>query len=141
MNFLFYRPQPHKTQMLQGYANKAERKRSQSVLPTPKPALSADGVKTAAARRTCAQKIQRTPQVNAERATSCVAAAAAALTLLNHASGAGNKRKGRRLAEQERGHRCRSREACALARENRDKNAFFIWTNGRGRRARCAEGL
>ncbi|CAG01710.1 unnamed protein product [Tetraodon nigroviridis] len=52
---------PQRNQMLQGYANKVERKRFQT-LATPKPALSADGAKIAAARRTCTQKIQRTPQ-------------------------------------------------------------------------------
>ncbi|XP_056896771.1 DENN domain-containing protein 2C isoform X4 [Takifugu flavidus] len=53
--------QPHKNQMLQGYANKVEKKRFQS-LATPKPALSADGAKIAASRRIGTQKLQRTPQ-------------------------------------------------------------------------------
>lgn len=85
--------------MLQGDANKVEKKRLQS-LATAKPALSADGAKIAASRRMCAQKLQRTPQVNSEwiasRATLATDAYSsdAALwsgsllfTLLNHASG------------------------------------------------------
>uniref|UniRef100_H3CZX5 DENN domain containing 2C n=1 Tax=Tetraodon nigroviridis TaxID=99883 RepID=H3CZX5_TETNG len=59
--FYLHRLDPQRNQMLQGYANKVERKRFQT-LATPKPALSADGAKIAAARRTCTQKIQRTPQ-------------------------------------------------------------------------------
>lgn len=55
--------------MLQGYVNKVEKKRVQS-LATPKPALSADGMKIAASHRICTQKLQRTPQVNSEWITS-----------------------------------------------------------------------
>lgn len=61
--------QPHKNQMLQGYANRAEKKRPQSSA-TAKPALGADGAKIAASRRVCAQKLQRTPQVNSRRVAS-----------------------------------------------------------------------
>lgn len=69
LHFSFYGQQPHKNQMWQGYTNKVERKRFQS-LATPKPALSVDGAKKAAARRACTHKIQRTPQVNSRRVMS-----------------------------------------------------------------------
>lgn len=62
--------QPHKNQILQGYANKAEKKLHS--LTVPKPLLSAEGTKIAASRRLCTQKIQKTPQVNSKCIMSLV---------------------------------------------------------------------
>lgn len=90
--------------MLQGYANKVEKKRFQS-LAMPKLALSADGAKIAASRRICTQKLQRTPQVNSEWITSRVTlptdayssdaaleSSSVLFTLLNHVLGCEQKK-------------------------------------------------
>lgn len=54
---------PHKPQMLQGYANKVERKRLQTFTAS-NPSTNADTSKLVTPRRTSTPRIQRTPQVN-----------------------------------------------------------------------------